>query len=440
MVVIALLLAALVAAGCSRKEPGVSVDDADSASQTTTTTTPPPAPEAPARRRASIATIARRVEDIRDLKFKRLPEIRTVTPAEAKREGLSELTDKDAVATQRSSEEVLKLLGLIPTASTLRDIQGSIFGEAVAGYYDPRRKRLTIVEQEGGSSALDEITIAHELVHALEDQRFGLTEPKGDTDDGDSARQALTEGTATAVMFDYALKHLRDPESLGDLGDGEDGTEGLPPYVREALTFPYFKGRVFVNELYRLGRGWQLVDLALRFRPPASTEQVLHPQDYIEVNQPLAVRLRVGAALGRGWRRVAAGSIGEFDSEELLRPVQEPDAARAAAIGWGGGRYELWRTGPLPARGCPAPCRPRDVLVSSWRWDTPRDAREFNALLPKAMARGLRARPAGRGTWTVPGDGAMAIVAGRTTTTLVLAPNVEVAARVARAAPVGGNR
>ena len=40
-------------------------------------------------------------------------------------------------------------------------------------------KRLVVIRDAGASRPLLEITLAHELVHALEDQRFGLDVPEG---------------------------------------------------------------------------------------------------------------------------------------------------------------------------------------------------------------------------------------------------------------------
>lgn len=67
----------------------------------------------------------------------------------------------------------------------------------MAGYYDPRTQRLAVVRQRAGAGPLDDVTLAHELTHALEDQRFGLDEADGEGDDDSAtARLALTEGTA----------------------------------------------------------------------------------------------------------------------------------------------------------------------------------------------------------------------------------------------------
>jgi hypothetical protein len=76
--------------------------------------------------------------------------------------------------------------------------------------------------------------------------------------------------------------------------------------------------------------------------------------------------------LGDGWRRLAAGTWGEWATGRLL-------ANSEPAEGWGGDRYELWQQGEGACEA--APCRDRDALVIRWRWDTERDAREFEAAL-----------------------------------------------------------
>jgi hypothetical protein len=108
---------------------------------------------------------------------------------------------------------------------------------------------------------------------------------------------------------------------------------------------------------------------ARREGPPDSTEQVLHPDKYLRVEEPLRVSLDV--ALGSGWRRTASGTWGEFQTRELV--------GERAAAGWGGDRYELWH-GPGG-----------DVLAMRWRWDTPRDAREFASAARELGATARRA-------------------------------------------------
>jgi len=389
----------------------------------------PPAPVAT----APVAVIAKRVEAIRGLRFDRVPEPVAVTPGQARREGLEDL-DRTYPAKQRQAdEEVLKLLGLVGPDVTLRDVSASTFSEGVAGYYDPRTKRLRTVEgAASGSRVLAEMILAHELDHALEDQRFGLElDETGGSDDGALARLALVEGSASALMYRYVDEHFTQEETLaGVLGGALADTGSLPPFLEAQLVWPYVGGQRFVEALLeKAGGRWSLVDLAERTRPPATTEQVLHPDAYLRVEAPHRVRLALGRVLGRGYQRVSAGRSGEFQTREILATAGGGGSADAAE-GWGGDRYELWQ--PKDLEDCAAPCRRASVLASRWVWDTPRDEREFAAKLRQWVEDGLKATPAGEGTWTL--DGSTVTVSRRAgAVTLVLAPARALARRIAAA-------
>jgi hypothetical protein len=310
----------------------------------------------------------------------------------------------------------------------------------VAGYYDPKRGRLAVVSGEAAASgAVAEITLAHELSHALEDQRFGIDEkPPSGADDGSTAYTALIEGSATSVMEDYTRRFIPASASLVSAFSAvgaSQGTESIPPYIQRSLEFSYFGGLRFVNALRRIGKGWKLVNVALADRPPVSTEQVLHPDKYVPFEPPLPVR--IGALeLGEGWKRTSRGTIGELDTRELLLLGADEAVAARAAAGWGGGRYELWRNTEAAADCEDDPCRRADALVLRWRWDTPADAREFAAALTSYVTRGLDGTAAGAARWRVGSGGAAVAASGgeQSATTLVFGPSPAEAARLARAA------
>jgi hypothetical protein len=383
-----------------------------------------------------VPKVARRVEVLRNLRFKHIPKPRTVSAKQAEAEGLGEIDRSYPPTRRRADEEVLKLLGLIPPKADLRKISGAIYGEQVAGYYDPRHKRLSVVR--GASGLSGEIVLAHELTHALEDQRFDIPEPSAGTDDGSTASQAIAEGTATALMLDYGRRYIGSgdalAQALGGLGDASKKPETkLPRYVQNSLEFPYFGGLSFVEALrQRAGGGWRLVNQALAKRPPASTEQVLHPEKWVARERPLPVSLRAAAgALPPGFKRIDRGELGEYDTREILSEALDAAAAGRAAAGWGGGRYALWQ-GAAPHTGCAAPCRRRDAFVISWRWDTARDAREFSRALTAWLALHLHARPRGGGSWRV-GAGAAQVAERPRATALAFAPLPPQAGRLASA-------
>jgi hypothetical protein len=370
---------------------------------------------------APVDVIARRVEALRDLRFKELPKPLEVDAAQARREGLEDLDRSYPLKRRQADEEIYGLLGLIEPGADLREIAGSLFEEGVGGYYDPRDGRLRVVTGVATSNrVLQETVVAHELTHALEDQRFGIDADTAATDDRRLAQAALTEGTATALMYQYLQRNFTTEETLaGLLGSAFQDTGDLPRFLEAQVLFPYVGGDAFVEELLRRAGGrWSLVNTAYDVRPPSSTEQILHPAAYFDADEPRAVRIRARAVLGDGWTRVAASTWGELQTRELL--AQAGGGAREASEGWGGDRYELWRSRPLGGD-CPAPCEDADVLIMRWRWDTPRDVGEFEKRL-----RGFVTSELGSRTATVVRRGGAV--------TLVLAPDERLAERLAAGA------
>ena len=79
------------------------------------------------RRRSHARTsrvIARRVEALRDLRFRHPVPVAVVSPAQARREGIADYDRRQPLARRRASEELLKLLGLLPAGADLRTDRG----------------------------------------------------------------------------------------------------------------------------------------------------------------------------------------------------------------------------------------------------------------------------------------------------------------------------
>ena len=234
------------------------------------------------------------------------------------------------------------------------------------------------------------MTIAHELDHALEDQAIGLDEDAG----GPAATPASptrrsSRDARRAVMFDYLDRHFKSDVALGGLLGGSfaaAGTGDLPPFIVAELHVPVRRGQQFVAELLRRAGGrWTLVDLAERTRPPASTEQILHPEKWIAVEVPeRGAPAGLGRRLGAGYERLAAGAFGEWQTGQLLAL-----GGGAAARGRGGlGRRPLRALAPRRDGPCDDALR------------RPRRARAALALGHRARRRGVRrgaARDAARG-------------------------------------------
>jgi hypothetical protein len=420
LVVAALLIAGALAFG--------STEESDGAGSTAL-----PSPE-------RVTKIERDVERLRERKFKKRVEPKVVSPDEAREAAFRDLDDVYTPEQRRADEELLKLLALVPPDTDIVEVLEAVSGEQVIGYYDTRRKELRLVSGNGADSpALVDITLAHELVHALEDQVFGLKESSGATDDESSAMTALHEGTATYVMNEFVncCVDVNDL-ALGSLASLFGGSEtALPPYVQRTLTFSYTAGERFIRQLHDATGDWSLVDAAFTSQPPVSTEQIIHPEKYVPFERPLDVKLDVEPQLGDGWKRAADGTLGELDTRELLR-LGDRAASDDAAAGWGGGRFELWRKTAKQPDGCEAPCRQHDALVLSWRWDDPREAREFEPVLRAYVGKALKGRPAGDDVWGLDG-GAAAVATTTAATTLAMAPDAQLARRLAERAPAGAH-
>jgi hypothetical protein len=375
--------------------------------------------------------VAERVERIRGLRFERVP-----TPRVVDSEFFSDLSERELRRVEGDPEQALaadqavaRIVGLLAADEDLEGIVEES-GDLAAAAWDTRRGRLYVIDDAvPASPVLVELVLAHELTHAIEDQRFGLPELARADDDRALARLALIEGTATALMAEYGRLHL-DQLALGLAALGlDDDTGEIPDFVIEQLEWAYLGGSRFVEELRRLGAGWDLVDHALEHRPPASTEQVLHPLKYLRDERPLTARIDGSVLRRRGWQRADQASLGELGTRQLLALGNSSSVARRAAAGWGGDRYELWRRDSSPSE-CDHPCRADSALVLRWRWDSAADAEESAAAARRYIERGLGGESSGAGVWTLEG-GSVALATSPASTALAFAPSERLATAVA---------
>ncbi|HEU4532888.1 MAG TPA: hypothetical protein VFS00_02175, partial [Polyangiaceae bacterium] len=188
----------------------------------------------------------------------------------------------------RAQGEVLVALGLIPPEYDYEAGVYELLEAQLAGYYEPSDQTMYLAGDLEGEDA--DATLAHELVHALQDQHFDLAPRLTYRDDGGdpaAATQALAEGDAMSAMFDVLLEGrataLDMPEHVLSMQMRTSQmlmprAQSVPSLLRASLIAPYLDGLLFANALRRRG-GWAAVDRAWR-RPPATTEQLLHPDKY----------------------------------------------------------------------------------------------------------------------------------------------------------------
>jgi hypothetical protein len=263
----------------------------------------------------------------------------------------------------------LRAMGLLTDHQDLRVLTETLLTAQVLGFYDFEERRMVVVT-DAGVTPEAEITYAHEFTHAMQDAAFDTgqeRDPHGEDDDAALAELALEEGDATVAMFRWAFANL-SPDELAELAATPvPDTSGVPQWMLRQLEFPYLAGATWVAELWTSG-GWDAVDAAYD-RPPASTEQVLHPEKYQDAEPPLVVHgPDLTAKLGAGWRDVESITIGEAMLAIWLEElgISEATASQAAA-GWGGDQLVV-------SRG------PDGEWVLAWRltWDEAAEAAEFD--------------------------------------------------------------
>jgi hypothetical protein len=333
--------------------------------------------------------IAANTADIRELELLEPLNIEVQDRDQLKEYIVEEIEESYPELDQEADLRVLVILGFIEPGTDLGDLQIDILGEQIAGYYDPETDEMVVVSSGDGEvlSASDEITFAHETVHALQDQHFDLLAVQGDidtlSDDQSLAIDALIEGDATVGQLEYLLDNpslIRDlQDELSDLDSSS--LDDAPEIYAETLLFPYEEGADFVGELYDAG-GWDAVNAAFD-NPPQTTEQVLHPDKYLSGEGPAPVTINDPlSALGPDWQVFDLNVMGEFVTDVFLdsNDVDRGDAQQAAE-GWGGDQYLVVGTGDDTA------------LVWKSAWDTGDDAQEFFAVLGRHELNRFDTRP-----------------------------------------------
>jgi hypothetical protein len=365
---------------------------------------------------ALAAEVSPIVEDIRGAKFAHPVPVEIVDDQAARAHFKRRLEEHWPEQDRRAEETVDAQLGLIPPKTDLQEEVFDVLEEQAGGYYDPDRDTFFVLGDMPRAAA--PIIVAHELTHALDDQRYGidrLLAEAQDDDDRSGALEAVVEGSCTVVMTVFIHRQIvagkLDPKSLLAFQESEVGKaerlKASPLFVQRSLIAPYILGMAFLlrGELIRIQTGGITPsDLDHAFTdPPRSTEQILHPEKYWDPAKrdlPRGVALPdLAADLGPGWARKGEGNLGEL-TLGLLTGVDPGDATspdralerwtNAASSGWGGDRWNLYRNGE------------KAVTVLATSWDTEKDAREFEAGL--TLPPGTTVRRKGETVVVIAGD------------------------------------
>lgn len=284
----------------------------------------------------------------------------------------------------RMESLVFKTLGLIPEDFNYEQGIIDLYLSQIGGYYDPEEQHFVMA---GWLPAVLQTTVAvHELTHALQDQYFNLkqfTDESKYNSDELLARSALVEGDATAVMLDYARRLVgqasiakeKDVESVmmqNVVGAALAGGSAVPQSLQLLLIFPYTSGLRFAHDALQRN-GYLMIDKIFR-QPPRSTEEILHPEKYYAHRNEFEV-VDIAAMLPEGFpagtKPVYQDVAGEFVTSLVLGGlVSDKLKAAQGAAGWAGDRIAVFQKDDGSQR----------VLVWDTRWDSAKDAEEFEAI------------------------------------------------------------
>jgi hypothetical protein len=396
-------------------------------------------------REAVVGRAKARVEVIRRLEFEGNVSISVITRAEY----ANQTTSGGGPSESRRTFENVKseALLLVGERSDSVAVQRQNRGQNVLGYYSPSADSIVLVSESDTPRITSERTLAHELVHALQDQHFDLGGHDSTTEDGRNGRLGLVEGDASVVEKRY-MDRCGEQWTCVDApsADAESGSaNGTSPghmglYL--ASIFPYVDGEVFVRHL-QASDGWDSVNAAYG-DTPATAKQVIYPARY-PGDGPATVRIRRGA--DGDWQRVESSHGGDDRLGQALLSVMfmytlYDDYNRTAAIdtraalnvdddgtvnasdplnyaleptdGWTGDRLRVYRRGDDTA------------YVLKTRWSNASEAREFAAGYRTLLAH-WGGEGVGENRWVVDDDSqfadAFAVVVDGRTVTVVNAPS-----------------
>ncbi|HEY5056277.1 MAG TPA: hypothetical protein VII58_08960 [Acidobacteriaceae bacterium] len=272
--------------------------------------------------------------------------------------------DKSTKRLERS-ELVLKKFGLLDRDFQLGPFMISLLTEQVAGFYDNKTKTVNLLDWVDPDE--QKPVLAHELTHALQDQKVGLekwSQVGSDdiaknvqednehirTDEGDTARDAVTEGQAMVAFLDWELRPtghtLADvPDMMDKMKETVADTSGSPIMARaplllqKSLLFPYDEGLGFEDAVL-VKQGKDAAFAGVLANPPSSSMEIMHPGAYMAHTPVPVLRLPdIHPLIDADYTPYDVGAMGEFDVQIVTELFGGKQMADALAPAWNGGIY-----------------------------------------------------------------------------------------------------
>ncbi|MFW5939185.1 MAG: Hvo_1808 family surface protein [Halolamina sp.] len=351
---------------------------------------------------AVVARTMARVELIRGLEFEHTVPVEVISRAEY-RNGTSRDTTVDTPG-ERAREQRYEAAMLVGEDRTVGGAFAEIYGGSVLGYYSSSADRIVLVSSNE-TPTVDRATLAHELMHALQDQRLSLL-GGADNQDAAMAQTGVVEGDANYVEAQYEERCDDEWECIprpegSSASSLDDRNFGL--YL--TVYAPYSEGPTFVHRAHQRG-GVDAVN-ELYTRPPQSSEQLIHPGDYPE-DRPK--RVVVPDRSTSEFDRATPATVGEATLFAMLYqqgaierssltedpgPYSAYNYSHPATAGWDGDKL-------VPYFDADSDDPAADGYVLKTRWESERDARQFEQAYRGMLTDELNATAEGEDVYRVP--------------------------------------
>lgn len=303
-----------------------------------------------------------RIEVIRGHAFERTVNIRHRTRTEYR----SSSRERPAVDV-RWENQIWEALFLVGQDRDVTAVLDQTRGETVQGYYTPNDGEIVVIT-DGDAADIRMETLVHELVHAFQDQQFGLAGGHQRRDPS-TARRGVIEGEAEVVTERYYERCGSEWDCL-DRGSPGGDSSNIDPGVVRLIIHPYQSGAAFIEQTVEDG-GWEAVD-ALHDSYPESTAQIIDPDEYPD-SRPVNVTVpdRSSAAWSRldhtpGGETVGQAAIHVMFWQNSIVDVETPYSySDSLSEGWAGDELVPYANGDASG------------YVWTLEWESADEAREF---------------------------------------------------------------
>jgi hypothetical protein len=271
-------------------------------------------------------------------------------------------------------------LGLLDEGQTIENYFQNLGVESFGGMYAPEIDQVLIVGLTFGEK--EQYVYVNEYVAYLADQEFdqekvGLNSVCSEDMQACAALHALISGHAGMIAEDW-LNAYASSETQDEIEAQLTNYKLFPQasdagFINADLSFYREMGADFVAAISKNFGVAGIWDAYLA--PPTTTEQILHPEKYLEIEEAIIVDdVEIFSEFeSDGWQIARNDSLGEWltylilteNSSELAQLTQD-DAADAAA-GWGGDQYYFFKH----------PNSGDTVIAVHWVFDDEEELEEF---------------------------------------------------------------